>query len=261
MAAFEIKDWKKVFHLARAYEADEIEWIKFPVNRKGVAYMHLQSTREGTDAFVVFLAIVRLVARSRAAGTFTTEKFPHAIIAAETGPRFTPKMVAKSIEMLSADPVRWLVPARLADFEKPPEVRRSSAEDPPNGGEKSPSKQEQEQEFDDDDGAAPNTVEKPLYVPHPALASKIAKKPDWLPDGKPWITRPMAEQMAQWPGLTLEWWTAAVAQAKDNRHHLDSPGAFVVSLYQEAAGIKPKKRRGTGRDNCISLGLKAGGAA
>ncbi len=239
--AWAIKDWKRVFHLARAYEADEIEWIKFPVNRKGVAYMHLQSTRNGTDAFTVFIAIVRLVARSRADGTFTTEKFPHAIIAAETGPRFTPKMVARSIEMLAADPVQWLVPVRLADSQKPPKVRQRSAEDPPNGGEKSPSKQEQD--IDDDEGAS-NTAEKTPYVPNPGLPAYIAKKPDWIPEGKAWITKPMAMQMAQWPGLTREWWDAAVAQAKENRHNLRSPGAYMVSLYQEAAGIKPKRAGG-----------------
>ena len=34
MAAYRIKDWNKVFYLARV-QAGEVSWVRFPVDRKG----------------------------------------------------------------------------------------------------------------------------------------------------------------------------------------------------------------------------------
>lgn len=62
------------------------------------------------------------------------------------------------------------------------------------------------------------------------LAKKAAmlKRPDWLPQLKPWIDETGAEAIAANPTLTQEIVEAVMKDARHSRNTLDNPAAFVV---------------------------------
>lgn len=70
------------------------------------------------------------------------------------------------------------------------------------------------------------------------LAAYIAKRPDWLPEVKPWISRRAANAMAKWDGLTAEWWASTIREARDGRRTLDNPAGYVIAQFQQATSQK-----------------------
>jgi len=66
-----IKDFKKVFWLKDVEAHRDVSWCKFPVSRRSVRFRTLMSTLAGREAYVVFLAIVSIVARERTGGVLT----------------------------------------------------------------------------------------------------------------------------------------------------------------------------------------------
>lgn len=71
------------------------------------------------------------------------------------------------------------------------------------------------------------------------LAAYIAKRPDWLPDGKPWISRRAAAGMALWGGLTREWWDATLREARDSKRTLANPAGYVIAQFKTASQTEP----------------------
>lgn len=67
------------------------------------------------------------------------------------------------------------------------------------------------------------------------LAAYIAKRPDWLPEDKPWISRRAAAGMASWGGLTREWWDATLREARDSKRTLANPAGYVIAQFKLAA--------------------------
>lgn len=244
MAAYRIKDWTKVFYLARAYEAGEVSWVRFPVDRKGAAYIHLMTTREGRDAYIVFIAMVRLVARAKSTGNIDV---PNYVIAAEAC--LPEKIVKRSIDILLADPVKWLATGPVADSEKPPERRQPDAQKPPRGFQNA--LQEEEEEKDSSSsilgvrrqeaetlkdaaaaaGASPDEVKKRQRV------EALCKRPTWLREGMGWIDTDGAREILDLPGMHQGIWDDVVKQAKTDKN-LKNPAGYILAKIR--ARLKPK---------------------
>jgi len=64
-------------------------------------------------------------------------------------------------------------------------------------------------------------------------AAEQAKRPDWLPTGKPWITASVWLKLGQAVKasgtVTLDDYAAIVREARDSRHTLSNPAAFIVA--------------------------------
>lgn len=91
---------------------------------------------------------------------------------------------------------------------------------------------------DDDDGTS---------LDGETLKARIAylcKRPDWVPESKPWITPAGARRIALAagsngnPALTMLDIQAALKDAKQCRHTLDNPAGFVIKTLLEIANTK-----------------------
>lgn len=238
MAAYRIKDWTKVFYLARAYEAGEVSWVRFPVDRKGAAYIHLMTTREGRDAYIVFVAMVRLVARAKSTGTINV---PNYVIAAEAC--LPEKIVKRSIEILLAEPVKWLENGSAADSEKPPRIRHADAENPPRGSRNALQEEEEEK---DSSSSILGIRRQEARTPEPAAAAEashdegernrkieaLCKRPIWLRDGQGWIDTDGAREILGLPGMHQGIWDEVVKQAKSDKN-LKNPAGYIRSKIRQ----------------------------
>lgn len=111
---YEIKDWKRVFHLKEAFKHEEISWTKFPVNRASGKYRRLMATPDGRSAYAVFIGCVRLAARAKADGTIDITADD---LSFETG--IPVKDCVTGLEMLASDTIGWLVSKRQQNGEQP----------------------------------------------------------------------------------------------------------------------------------------------
>jgi len=66
-----IKDFKKVFWLKDVEAHRDVSWCKYPVTRRSVRFRTLMSTAAGREAYIIFLAVVSIVARERTGGALT----------------------------------------------------------------------------------------------------------------------------------------------------------------------------------------------
>lgn len=95
--------------------------------------------------------------------------------------------------------------------------------------------------------SAPAPVAAPTAAPAPAAAAadaslrrwaeEQAKRPDWLPSGKPWVSRTTWLMIAQAnPNLTAEQFAAIIREARQSRETLKSPAAFILSQIRKLGG-------------------------
>lgn len=75
-------------------------------------------------------------------------------------------------------------------------------------------------------GLAPDTVQ--------SNAEYLRRKPDWLPDGKPWLTEDAVREFADSP-LLSEDVARLMREAKASRHTLDNPAAWLVKQMRKTA--------------------------
>lgn len=111
MSVLTIKDWDRTFHLEESLRHSEVTWVKFPTRTDSLAYKRLMRTREGRDAYCVFVACVQRCARSRSRGKLSAGGSPitHRDLADSTG--LPLKVVSASIEILQSPDIGWLIPA------------------------------------------------------------------------------------------------------------------------------------------------------
>ena len=68
-------------------------------------------------------------------------------------------------------------------------------------------------------------------------ATQQAKRPEWLPSGKPWITAKtwymLGTRIARSQKVTLADYEAIVREARDSRNTLKNPAAFIVKRLDE----------------------------
>ena len=61
-------------------------------------------------------------------------------------------------------------------------------------------------------------------------AETLSKRPDWLPDGKPWIDKGTWQQLAiSHPNLNAATFNAIMSRAKQGRNTLENPAGYIIS--------------------------------
>jgi hypothetical protein len=89
-----------------------------------------------------------------------------------------------------------------------------------------------EESIDDDDEGSSFTDEQMR-----ARIATLTRKPDWLPQGKPWVSEPAARKLARKANLTTEMLLAAERVARDGRNTLKNPaGAFLAEVHKALKG-------------------------
>jgi hypothetical protein len=115
MGLLRIKDWRDTFYVAEAFRYERVTWTRFPVSTDSIRFRRLMRTREGREAYCVFVACVQLSARAKAMGALLVGETPLDCqdIASATG--IPPKVVEASIALLASAEIGWLVPVRPGD--------------------------------------------------------------------------------------------------------------------------------------------------
>jgi hypothetical protein len=66
----------------------------------------------------------------------------------------------------------------------------------------------------------------------------LRHRPDWLPPGKPWVSEPMARNLARNPRLTSAILEAAAKVAREGRNTLRNPCGCFIAEIQKALSTK-----------------------
>lgn len=74
----------------------------------------------------------------------------------------------------------------------------------------------------------------------------LRHRPDWLPPGKPWVSEPMARNLARNPRLTAAIVEAAAKVAREGRNTLKNPAGCFIAEIQKALAAKSPEPQGTG---------------
>lgn len=69
-----------------------------------------------------------------------------------------------------------------------------------------------------------------------ARAAYLLRKPEWLPEGKPWIDEEAARELAALPRLTQPLVDRVIRTARDGRKTLDNPAGLVVKRLRALGG-------------------------
>lgn len=246
METYEIKDWKRSFWLKEAAKHDQVSWTKFPVSTEAMSYKRLMATREGRDAYCVFVAIVQMVARKRMPGVLSHEGV-HILpedIALATG--LPVKAISSGIELLASEPIAWLIPTEAAsDAVLPPiSKRRQNGEEPADERRKTALDKEQELEEESTPTPTPKRESAPVAcggggeIHDSGLEGRKAhwrKKPEWWPS-KPWLSARGVNELAV---ITREFTQAEVdAILKDAKRQcpsLANPAGYLIKSIRDAA--------------------------
>lgn len=68
--------------------------------------------------------------------------------------------------------------------------------------------------------------------------ASLRHRPDWLPPGKPWVSEPMARNLARNPRLTAAILESAAKVAKEGRNTLKNPAGCFIAEIQKALSAK-----------------------
>lgn len=66
----------------------------------------------------------------------------------------------------------------------------------------------------------------------------LRHRPDWLPPGRPWVSEPMARNLARNPKITTEILVSAAKVAKEGRNTLRNPAGCFIAEIQKALSAK-----------------------
>ncbi len=98
-------------------------------------------------------------------------------------------------------------------------------------GEEKTEQEQQEQDERTELAAAPAAPSAPADI---AERRKKLRKPDWLPDKKPWILPRSAELIAR-SNMPTHQIDELLRLAKESRHTLDNPAAWIVSQWKKSS--------------------------
>jgi hypothetical protein len=88
-------------------------------------------------------------------------------------------------------------------------------------------REEKSSSLDDDDDKRRNLTREQLQ----ARIAALTRRPDWMPQGKPWVSQTAAARLATDLRLTTEILTAAERVARDGRNTLKNPaGCFLTEI-------------------------------
>lgn len=228
MTCYRIKDWDSVFENRRTRELDGLRYVCWPTSQNSEAFNVLIRTNAGREALGIFGALVQWAARAPVRGTLVDHKGP--LTPARFAARFSvPEADAvAAFELLASPLIGWLESADAPPIDRRPSAdvvptaRRSTAE-----GQEEDRKDRNGQEQEEDACAAPAADELRQW------AADQAKRPEWLPTGKPWITAAVWLKLGQAVksngSVTFTDYAAIVREARESRHTLSNPAAFIVA--------------------------------
>lgn len=67
----------------------------------------------------------------------------------------------------------------------------------------------------------------------------LRRRPDWLPELKPWITVDVVEELARRPDITQQLVTKVLRQARDSRNTLTNPAGWIVAQLRRSTSTNP----------------------
>lgn len=87
--------------------------------------------------------------------------------------------------------------------------------------------------------ASPEEVERQRqYIQK--LVLYVRKRPEWLPEAKPWLDENAVHEIARLPGLTQEIWNRVVRDARESRHTLRNPAGYFRAQVLKACGVSKR---------------------
>jgi len=258
MTTYRIKDWNKVFEDYRSREVAELEFVKWPVRRSSEAFYMLARTAEGMIAFGVFAILVQWAARCPLRGTLRDERGP------VTPERFADrygmpiKVARKAFAALADRDFGWLEITDGAPTEHRPSTDDGSMDrtvEPPTKHHQitdgAPTPHRAYATITNTKtttaAAATKTLPTPLSAEPAAAAAgdplrewaeRQARRPDWLPEGKPWISAGTWLTTAQAsPNITTEQFEEIIREARQSRSTLANPAGFVLAQIRKIGGV------------------------
>jgi len=143
---YTIKDWDSVFETKASRRCtQERRFVLVPTKRQSDSYHALMATREGREAYCVFIGLCRIAATCPRRGHLIDDKGPWDVARAAPVLGIESRVVERAVEMLASKRIGWLVPSNAPpnapnahpkrtanDPESAPEAHHESTEnDPP----------------------------------------------------------------------------------------------------------------------------------
>ncbi len=263
-----IKDWDEVFEDRRSRAVDRLQFLACRVlDRKSEAYAILVALPGGVEAYGVFWALVLVAARCMPRGILSDDKGPLTAprLAAKT--RMPVDCIERAIVLLSRSDVGWLVSVDGAPSARRPravqidESAVRAPSDPPSerraDGAKSlcaPSARatatQQQQNTTATTTATGDAAAAAVGFSGEevqARAAYLRRRPDWLADGKPWISTAEAERLAS-SAIGPTDVDRAIRDAREARHLSNPAGVAIKSLRAAATANAATGRHAGGLD-------------
>lgn len=244
-----IKDWDLAFEDRHSREISELKYLRvYTLERRSEAFSVLFSSKSGIFAYGMFWAIVQIAARLPTRGVLEDERGPLTVERIAARLHTQKKHVLQAFAILTSPEVGWLIPNVRADCA--PTMRRSRADDAPitrrsraeNGCtsvsvSETASASVSEGAARDDDADSPRQGDAKATAEEAERLDKrartIARKPDWLPEGKGWINPRKARELAALP-ITQPIWDAAMLEAKNSRASARNPAGVAIAAIEKA---------------------------
>lgn len=224
-----IKAWQRVFENNRTRELDAPRYVCWPTKQDSEGFCELARTAEGTVALGVFGVLVQWASRAPVRGVLADERGE--MNAERYAKRYGLPVADAQVAFATLVAVGWLetddelpTDCRSGADVVPIDCRPPADVVPKDRSRRGQEGRGQEQEQDASGGAAPDAASLDEW------AKSKAKRPDWLPDGKPWITAATWLKLAaDRPTLTADELAAILREAREGRHTLMNPAAFVIA--------------------------------
>lgn len=267
MECWAIKQWNDVFEDYRSRPVARLRFLPFDLTRNSEAYRMLVSSRKGVEAYGVFWALALAAARCPVRGVLADERgreLSTQRLAVKTG--MSAEAIDDAIAILSSEDIGWLVrvqcphPAGNAvsddsastngassahrptaqihrpRIDEPSKIIVGASSDAQNSS--TPRVRAQNSNKNNNSNSnmgAPAAADMDPEVFN-ARVEYIKRRPDWLPQGKPWMTQEAAEEIAaSW--LDKAQVDAVLKEAKASKNTLDNPAGYVRKKLREIAGV------------------------
>lgn len=250
MIAWAVKDWAEVFEDYRSREVDRLQFLHCRVlDRKSEAYAMLVAKDGGVEAYGVFWAIVLIAARCPDRGVLADDKGPMTCSRLAARARMTCAVVDRAITMLSAPDIGWIVECNT---DVPPTYHRRTTDETSNftdGTSKNTDGPPTKPALRTERARDKTTTKTTTATTQGAAAAAdglsadevkargafLRRRPDWLPESKPWIDDDAASELAAMPTLTPEIVTSVYGAAKRAKATLTNPAGYAIKKMREAA--------------------------
>ena len=109
---YTIKDWDSVFETKASRRCtQERRFVLVPTKRQSDSYHALMATREGREAYCVFIGLCRIAATCPCRGHLIDDKGPWDVARAAPVLGIEARVVERAVEMLASKRIGWLVPS------------------------------------------------------------------------------------------------------------------------------------------------------